>query len=128
VRFSFVYRQYRSISCDGLLSGSIDFRSDSTGDYFLTVRSASFLSYSVAFRAYALKRGDSLGSVRVTLNSHPFSVDRKKRQVLVPGGCGYIGSHCVIELVNAGYEPIVVDNESNSCIGSFTSNSVAVER
>jgi UDP-glucose 4-epimerase len=39
--------------------------------------------------------------------------------VLVPGGAGYIGSHCVIELVNAGYEPIVLDNESNSSTGSI---------
>ncbi|CAF0908213.1 unnamed protein product [Adineta steineri] len=39
-----------------------------------------------------------------------------KRQVLVPGGAGYIGSHCVIELVKDGYEPIILDNESNSSI------------
>lgn len=38
-------------------------------------------------------------------------------QVLVPGGVGFIGSHCVIELVKAGYEPIVVDNYANSSIG-----------
>lgn len=41
-----------------------------------------------------------------------------KRQVLVPGGVGFIGSHCVIELINAGYEPIVIDNLSNSSIGT----------
>lgn len=40
-----------------------------------------------------------------------------KRNILVPGGAGYIGSHCVIELVLAGYEPIVLDNESNSSLG-----------
>ena len=38
-------------------------------------------------------------------------------EVLVPGGVGFIGSHCVIELVKAGYVPIVVDNLSNSSIG-----------
>jgi UDP-glucose 4-epimerase len=43
--------------------------------------------------------------------------DQKKLQVLVPGGVGFIGSHCVIELIKAGYEPIVVDNLSNSSIG-----------
>ncbi|CAF3825019.1 unnamed protein product [Rotaria sp. Silwood1] len=36
--------------------------------------------------------------------------EHKKQYVLVPGGVGFIGSHCVIELVTAGYIPIVVDN------------------
>ena len=49
----------------------------------------------------------------------------KKLQVLVPGGVGFIGSHCVIELVKAGYEPIVVDNNSNSSIGELFDPSVA---
>jgi UDP-glucose 4-epimerase len=34
--------------------------------------------------------------------------------VLVTGGAGYIGSHTCVELLNAGYEIIVVDNLSNS--------------
>lgn len=40
--------------------------------------------------------------------------------VLVAGGAGYIGSHTVVELVNAGYEPVILDNFCNSskeCIG-----------
>lgn len=36
-------------------------------------------------------------------------------KVLVTGGAGYIGSHTVVELLGAGYEPIVVDNLVNSC-------------
>ncbi|CAF5192375.1 unnamed protein product, partial [Rotaria sp. Silwood1] len=39
-----------------------------------------------------------------------FEGEHKKQYVLVPGGVGFIGSHCVIELVTAGYIPIVVDN------------------
>ncbi|XP_068194305.1 UDP-glucose 4-epimerase isoform X2 [Antennarius striatus] len=35
-------------------------------------------------------------------------------KVLVTGGGGYIGSHCVVELLEAGYQPIVVDNYSNA--------------
>ncbi len=34
--------------------------------------------------------------------------------ILVTGGCGYIGSHTIIELQNAGHEVVVVDNLSNS--------------
>ena len=31
-------------------------------------------------------------------------------RILVLGGAGYIGSHTVYELVDAGYEVIVIDN------------------
>jgi len=34
--------------------------------------------------------------------------------ILVTGGAGFIGSHTVVELVNAGYRPVIVDNFSNS--------------
>lgn len=35
-------------------------------------------------------------------------------RVLVTGGAGYIGSHTVVELINNGYDVVVVDNFSNS--------------
>ena len=34
--------------------------------------------------------------------------------ILVSGGAGYIGSHTCVELLQAGYEIIVVDNLCNS--------------
>ncbi|MCI8777980.1 MAG: UDP-glucose 4-epimerase GalE [Bacilli bacterium] len=34
--------------------------------------------------------------------------------ILVTGGCGYIGSHTVVELLKNNYEVIVIDNFSNS--------------
>ena len=34
--------------------------------------------------------------------------------ILVAGGAGYIGSHTCVELLNAGYEVVVVDNLYNS--------------
>lgn len=37
-----------------------------------------------------------------------------KDKILVTGGTGYIGSHTVVELQNAGYEVVIVDNLSNS--------------
>ncbi|MDB4835129.1 UDP-glucose 4-epimerase GalE [Cyclobacteriaceae bacterium] len=36
------------------------------------------------------------------------------KKILVTGGAGYIGSHTVVELVKAGYEPIIMDNFDNS--------------
>jgi len=35
-------------------------------------------------------------------------------KILVTGGAGYIGSHTCLELLNAGYEVVVVDNLDNS--------------
>jgi len=40
------------------------------------------------------------------------SADAKK--ILVTGGAGYIGSHTVLLLLEAGYDVIVIDNRSNS--------------
>ncbi|MCD7915059.1 MAG: UDP-glucose 4-epimerase GalE [Tannerellaceae bacterium] len=37
-----------------------------------------------------------------------------KKKILVTGGTGYIGSHTVVELQNAGYDVVIVDNLSNS--------------
>lgn len=38
------------------------------------------------------------------------------QEILVTGGTGYIGSHTVVELISAGYTPIIVDNLINSSI------------
>ena len=40
-----------------------------------------------------------------------------KDKILVTGGTGYIGSHTVVELQNAGYEVVIIDNLSNSNAG-----------
>jgi len=37
-----------------------------------------------------------------------------ERQILVTGGAGYIGSHTCVELLEAGYKVVVVDNLQNS--------------
>jgi len=34
--------------------------------------------------------------------------------ILITGGAGYIGSHTCVELLNTGYDVVVVDNLSNS--------------
>lgn len=35
-------------------------------------------------------------------------------KILVTGGAGFIGSHCCVELLNSGYEVVVMDNLCNS--------------
>jgi len=36
------------------------------------------------------------------------------KKILVTGGAGYIGSHTVVELIAAGYTPVIVDNLCNT--------------
>jgi len=48
----------------------------------------------------------------VILNLRKFY--KMKRQVLVTGGTGYIGSHTVVELQAAGLEVVIIDDLSNS--------------
>ena len=40
-----------------------------------------------------------------------------KQTILVTGGTGFIGSHTTVELINAGYKVVIVDNLSNSNAG-----------
>ena len=37
-----------------------------------------------------------------------------KKKILVTGGAGYIGAHTVVELIQSGYDPIIIDNFSKS--------------
>ena len=37
-----------------------------------------------------------------------------RKKILVTGGTGYIGSHTTVELIEEGFEPIIVDNLYNS--------------
>lgn len=39
---------------------------------------------------------------------------KKRKEILVTGGAGFIGSHTVVELVENGYEPVIVDDFRNS--------------
>lgn len=38
-------------------------------------------------------------------------------RVLVTGGAGYIGSHIVLELLEAGHDVLAIDNFANSMAG-----------
>jgi len=38
-------------------------------------------------------------------------------KILVTGGAGYVGSHCALELMEAGHDVVIVDNLSNSKAG-----------
>lgn len=40
-----------------------------------------------------------------------------KKIILCTGGAGFIGSHCIIEIIKDGYDVVVADNYSNSSMG-----------
>lgn len=39
---------------------------------------------------------------------------KNRSQILITGGAGYIGAHTAVALYDAGYEPVIVDNFSNT--------------
>lgn len=41
-----------------------------------------------------------------------------KKRIMVAGGAGFIGSHTTVELIEAGYDVVIVDNLSNSEISA----------
>jgi UDP-glucose 4-epimerase len=48
------------------------------------------------------------------MNGHKAEMADDKKCVLVAGGAGYIGSHTAIEMINAGYSVVIIDNLCNS--------------
>ncbi|ODM98299.1 UDP-glucose 4-epimerase [Orchesella cincta] len=38
-------------------------------------------------------------------------------KVFITGGAGYVGSHCIVEFLNSGYDVVVVDNMVNAIMG-----------
>ena len=39
---------------------------------------------------------------------------QQRESILVTGGCGYIGSHTIVRLIEQSYNVVVVDNLANS--------------
>lgn len=41
------------------------------------------------------------------------------KTVFVTGGTGYIGSHCIVDLLTEGYQVVTIDNLTNSRAGAL---------
>lgn len=49
------------------------------------------------------------------------------KTIFVTGGAGYIGSHCIVELLESGYDVISIDNFTNS-VNEDDGQSAALKR
>lgn len=62
----------------------------------------------------ALQKASSASNNKIFQKNDLVSTDSSSLKILVTGGAGFIGSHTVVALIEAGFEPIIVDNFSNS--------------
>ena len=42
-----------------------------------------------------------------------------KDWILVTGGAGYVGSHCVLQILQSGHDVVIIDNLINASRGQF---------
>ena len=45
--------------------------------------------------------------------------ENMSQKIIVTGGCGYIGSHTAVALIQSGFDVVVMDNLSNSSSDSL---------
>ncbi len=50
----------------------------------------------------------------ISIHSYPSPMTTGQQTILVTGGCGYIGSHTIVDLIEHGYSVVSVDNLSNA--------------
>lgn len=54
-------------------------------------------------------------------------MDKDWRTIFVTGGAGYIGTHCIVELLECGYDVVAIDNFANS-VTEASGESAALKR
>ncbi len=91
------------------------------GKYDAVILAVSHKEYTKLDESYfsALLNKDGLvvdvkGILRGKIKKHKLLEPLMKKKILVTGGTGYIGSHTTVELIDQGYEVVIIDNLYNS--------------
>ena len=78
------------------------------------LRSATVKKFMVGYEMFGMPQRDITAEQAAQKLSDLIKISSDENKIIVTGGCGYIGSHTAIELIDNNFEVVIVDDLSNA--------------